>query len=89
MDLNNVRVVPSHSHFSGFLAVLVCILVGMLVASSCILCATCIRRKLKKGEEENGMVHSDTAETLLESALINSNNNQPIYRTIDVCVNEE
>ncbi|CAO4382747.1 unnamed protein product [Caenorhabditis nigoni] len=87
IDFNNMHQIVSHrvptTRISTFLVTLISFLLVLVLVSTCVMCTTYIRRKLKR-RQENGLLCRDaTSETLIESTLINSET-QTMYSAIDV-----
>ncbi|CAL2047838.1 unnamed protein product [Caenorhabditis brenneri] len=88
IDFNNMHQVVSHrvptTRISTFLVTLISFLLVLVLFSTCIMCITYIRRKLKRRQENSILCRDETSETLIESTLINSET-QTMYSAIDVC----
>ncbi|CAI2352524.1 unnamed protein product [Caenorhabditis sp. 36 PRJEB53466] len=71
------------TRISTFVVVLISFLLVLVIFSTCVMCISYIRRKLKKRESSPLLCRSETSETLIESTLINSDA-PTMYSAIDV-----
>eukprot|EP00081_Caenorhabditis_elegans_P002042 NP_001023964.1 Uncharacterized protein CELE_F53F8.6 [Caenorhabditis elegans] len=87
IDFNNMHQIVSHrvptTRISTFLVTIISFLLVLVFFSTCVMCITYIRRKLKRRHENGLLCRAETSETLIESTLINSDT-QTMYSAIDV-----
>uniref|UniRef100_A0A1I7V2V3 Transmembrane protein n=2 Tax=Caenorhabditis tropicalis TaxID=1561998 RepID=A0A1I7V2V3_9PELO len=87
IDFNNMHQIVSHrvptTRISTFLVTLISFLLVLVLFSTCVMCITYVRRRLKRRQESGLLCRDETSETLIESTLINSDT-QTMYSAIDV-----